>query len=78
VTLTDGKTLLFIGLTGTTLAFIMPPLFYLKLMWQRTKTVKKLLLIAILVFGISATLITTGVNIDAIVTDDRNSTVITC
>jgi len=56
----------------------MPPLFYLKLMWQRTKTVRKLLLIAIIVFGISATLITTGVNIDAIITDDGNSTVITC
>jgi len=75
---TDGKISLFIGLTGTTLGFIILPLFYLKLMWQRTKTVEKLLLIAILVFGISATLITTGVNIDAIVTDNGNSTVITC
>ena len=66
------------GLAATIVAFVMPPLFHLKLMWHRTETGRKLLLIIILLFGIAATLITTGVNIEAIVTDNTNSTEITC
>ena len=66
------------GLTATTVAFVLPPLFYLKLMWNITGNSRKLLLIVILIFGIAATLITTGVNVQAIVTDNTNSTEITC
>ena len=67
-----------IGLAATILAFIMPPLFYLKLMWHRTGNGQKVLPTVILLFGIAATLITTGVNIETIVTDNTNSTDITC
>ena len=67
-----------LGFAATVVAFVMPPLFYLKLMWHRTENGRKLLLIIILIFGIAATLITTGVNIETIVTDNSNSTDITC
>ena len=67
-----------VGFATTTLAFIMPPLFYLKLMWVETGRAKKTLLITILVFGVVATLITTGVNIDAIVEESSSSTDIKC
>lgn len=56
----------------------MPPLFYLKLMWQETDNSKRVLLIVILVFGLAATLLTTGVNIDAIVEETGGSPDITC
>jgi len=56
----------------------MPPLFYLKLMWVETGNAKRILLVVILVFGVVATLITTGVNIDAIVEESSSSTDITC
>jgi len=67
-----------VGFATTTLAFIMPPLFYLKLMWRQTGNAKKTLLFVILVFGVVATLITTGVNIDAIVEESSSSIDITC
>ena len=66
------------GLATTTLAFIMPPLFHLKLMWQKTELSRRILLITIMTFGIIATLITTAVNIDAIVESSSNSTDIKC
>ena len=66
------------GLTATIVAFVMPPLFHLKLMWNITGNSRKLLLIVILIFGIAATMITTGVNVQSIVTDNTNSTEITC
>ena len=56
----------------------MPPLFHLKLMWNKTQWSKRILLIVIMTFGIIATLITTGVNIDAIVEASSSSTDITC
>ena len=67
-----------LGLATTTLAFIMPPLFHLKLMWNKTALSRRILLIVIMIFGIVTTLITTGVNIDAIVESSSNSTKITC
>ena len=67
-----------IGLATTTLAFIMPPLFHLKLMWQKTELSRRILLITIMTFGIITTLITTGVNIDAIVESSSHSTDIKC
>ena len=67
-----------LGLATTTLAFIMPPLFHLKLMWRETELSRRALLIVIMTFGIVTTLITTGVNIDAIVEASSNSTQITC
>lgn len=67
-----------VGLATTTLAFIMPPLFHLKLMWKKTELSRRILLITIVTFGIITTLITTGVNIDAIVESSSNSTDIKC
>ena len=67
-----------LGLATTTLAFIMPPLFHLKLMWQGTAMSRRILLIIIMTFGIVTTLITTTVNIEAIVKASSNSTKITC
>ena len=67
-----------LGLATTTLAFIMPPAFHLKLMWKSTALSRRILLIVIMIFGIVTTLITTGVNIDAIVEASSNTTQITC
>lgn len=56
----------------------MPPLFHLKLMWSNTEWSRRILLIVIMIFGIVTTLITTAVNIDAIVEASSSSIDITC
>ena len=51
------------GLATTILAFILPPLFHLVLKWRYTAIWRRLFHLAILVFGIAATGIATGVNL---------------
>ena len=51
------------GLATTILAFILPPLFHLRLKWRYTAIWRRVFHLAILVFGIAATGLVTGVNL---------------
>ena len=51
------------GLATTILAFILPPLFHLRLKWRYTAVWRRIFHLTILVFGIAATGIVTGVNL---------------
>ena len=51
------------SLTTTVLAFVLPPLFYLRVLWKPTGIVKKVFLIALLLVGIAVTVLATSINL---------------
>ena len=66
--------LAFVGSLATSvLAFILPPLFHLKLKWKGTSLVRRILHIVILVAGIAATIGATTINLYEAITNGSAS-----
>lgn len=66
--------LAFVGSLATSvLAFVLPPLFHLKLKWKRTSLVRRILHIVILVAGIAATIAATTINLYEAITNGSAS-----
>ncbi len=51
------------SLTTTVLAFVLPPLFYLRVLWKSTSLAKKIFLAVLLITGVVVTFLATGVNL---------------
>lgn len=62
------------SLTTTVLAFILPPLFHLRLKWKYTTVVRNMFHIALLVMGILVTVLATGINLYMAIKDKGGST----
>ena len=64
------------SLTATVLAFVLPPLFHIIIKWHHIGVIKKTFHILIVIFGIVATLLTTGVGLYSAITSHGGS--VTC
>lgn len=62
------------SLTATVLAFVLPPLFHIIIKWHHIGVIKKSFHIMIVVFGIAATLLTTGVGLYNAITSPGSTT----
>ena len=51
------------SLTTTVLAFVLPPLFYLRVLWRQTRIEKRIFLSGLLAVGIAVTVGATAINL---------------
>ena len=60
------------SLTTTVLAFVLPPLFYLRVLWKMTKVPKKIFLIILLIIGVFITVGATSINLYMAIKDSSS------